>query len=69
MVARCLQKDAKLRYQSADQLAIDLQRILDGKPIGSGALDYQHLKRNSELAKKRTDHFEDDEDADDNPAN
>jgi serine/threonine protein kinase len=69
VVARCLQKDAKLRYQSADQLAIDLQRILDGKPIGSGALDYQHLKRNGEPAKTRTDHFEDDEDVDDNPAN
>ncbi len=69
VVARCLQKDAKLRYQSADQLAIDLQRILDGKPIGSGALDYQHLRRNSEPAKTRNDHFEDGEDDDDNPAN
>ncbi len=69
VVARCLKKDAKLRYQSADQLAIDLQRILDGKPIGSGALDYQHLKRNSEPAKARNDHFEDDEDVDDNSAN
>lgn len=69
VVARCLQKDAKLRYQSADQLAIDLQRIVDGKPIGSGALDYQHLKRNSEPAKTKTDHFEDDEDVDDNRVN
>jgi serine/threonine-protein kinase len=69
VVARCLQKDAKLRYQSADQLAVDLQRILDGKPIGSGALDYQHLRQNSENTKERGDDFEDDEDIDDNPAN
>lgn len=69
VVARCLKKDAKLRYQSADQLAVDLQRILDGKPIGSGALDYQHLRQNSENTKTRSADFEDDEDADDNPAN
>ncbi|MFA6208259.1 MAG: serine/threonine-protein kinase [Candidatus Obscuribacterales bacterium] len=35
VVARCLHKEPKHRYQSADQLAIDLQRIADGKPIGS----------------------------------
>jgi serine/threonine protein kinase len=37
LLARCLSKDAKQRYQSADQLAVDLQRIIDGKPIGSGS--------------------------------
>ncbi len=36
LLARCLSKDANNRYQSADQVAVDLQRIIDGKPIGSG---------------------------------
>jgi hypothetical protein len=36
----------KKRYQSADQLAIDLQRIIDGKPIGNGG------SRNSSASKK-----------------
>ena len=75
MVARCLQKETKLRYQSADQLAIDLQRIADGKPIGSGALDYQHLKQNSQSKERRlssenrserSDHYEGDEEVDNN---
>ncbi len=37
LLARCLSKDAKKRYQSADQLTVDLQRILDNKPIGASA--------------------------------
>ncbi len=39
VVARCLEKEAKQRYQSADQLAIDLHRIIDGKPIGKASFD------------------------------
>jgi hypothetical protein len=40
-MARCLSKYAEKRYKSADQLAIDLQRILDSKPIGGSASTMQ----------------------------
>lgn len=46
LLARCLSKDANKRYQSADQLTVDLQRILDNKPIGTSA---------APIAKKSTD--------------
>lgn len=64
VVARCLQKEKKLRYQSAEQLAIDLQRIADGKPIGSGALDHQRLRQNSEIRTAVSNHYEGDEEID-----
>lgn len=54
LLARCLNKDAKKRYQSADQLAIDLQRIIDGKPIGNGG------SRNSSASKKSRTFSEED---------
>lgn len=49
VAARCLKKEAWQRYQSADQLAIDLQRIVDGKPIGSR----QDRNSNGETKKRR----------------
>ncbi len=33
VVVKCLQKDAKLRYATAKELADDLQRYLDGEPV------------------------------------
>lgn len=47
LLARCLNKDASQRYQSADQLAIDLQRILDGKAIGSKSVTMQETRDRS----------------------
>jgi serine/threonine protein kinase len=41
LMARCLSKYAEKRYKSADQMAIDLQRILDSKPIGGSAATMQ----------------------------
>jgi len=35
LVGRCLHKDVNKRYQSADQVAVDIERILAGKPIGT----------------------------------
>src|SRR4029450_3820379 len=33
--ARCLERDPEARYQSAGALAADLERWLDGRPIGA----------------------------------
>lgn len=33
IVARCLEKDARLRYQHASELSIDLQNMLEHKPL------------------------------------
>jgi serine/threonine protein kinase len=49
LLARCLSKDAKKRYQSADQLTIDLQRILDNKPIGTSAAPIAKKSTNTTL--------------------
>lgn len=38
LLARCLNKDIEKRYQSADQISVDLQRIAEGKPIGRDSL-------------------------------
>ncbi|KAF0244053.1 MAG: WD40 repeat-containing [Planctomycetota bacterium] len=35
IVVKCLQKDPKLRYENAKDLADDLQRYLDGKPVAA----------------------------------
>ncbi len=37
IVAKCLGKPKDERYQSIDQLSVDLQRLADGKPLGRGS--------------------------------
>ena len=59
VVARCLKKEASQRYQSAEQLAIDLQRIIDGKPIGNASFDLGSRRLTSSSAE-----LDEDEDAD-----
>lgn len=61
VVARCLKKEASQRYQSAEQLAIDLQRIIDGKPIGNASFDLGSRRLTSSSAELGED---EDEDAD-----
>ncbi|CAN5565740.1 hypothetical protein BH11CYA1_BH11CYA1_42870 [soil metagenome] len=58
VVARCLQKEAKQRYQSAEQLAVDLQRIIDGKPIGNAARisDLSHELRTNAFMRDDSNH-------------
>lgn len=59
VVARCLKKEASQRYQSAEQLAIDLQRIIDGKPIGNASFDLGSRRLTSSSAE-----LDEDEDVD-----
>lgn len=33
IVAKCLEKDARQRYQNASEVSIDLQKMLEGKPL------------------------------------
>jgi hypothetical protein len=47
---RCLQKDRRGRYRSAGELAGDVQRVLDGKPIRVPALGWWSLHRERLLA-------------------
>ena len=42
---RCLQKDRRGRYQSAGELARDIQSVLDGKPIRMPAMGWLSLVR------------------------
>ena len=47
---RCLQKDRRGRYRSAGELAGDVQRVLDGKPIRVPARGWWSLHRERLLA-------------------
>ncbi|MBP9094061.1 protein kinase [bacterium] len=60
LLARCLSKDIKQRYQSADQLAVDIQRIVDGKPIGSGSRigEHQSADREDQITSPEAAHAE-----------
>jgi tRNA A-37 threonylcarbamoyl transferase component Bud32 len=42
---RCLQKDRRGRYQSAGELAGDIQRVLDGKPVRMPTMGWLSLVR------------------------
>ena len=42
---RCLQKDRRGRYQSAGELARDIQSVLDGKPVRMPAMGWLSLVR------------------------
>src|SRR6266436_2859292 len=53
--ARCLERDSKARYRSADALAVDLERWLEGRPIIARRVSppvrvWRWSKRNPKLA-------------------
>jgi tRNA A-37 threonylcarbamoyl transferase component Bud32 len=54
IVERCLQKDRRYRYHGAGELAADLERFLDGKPLSAGPISGLDgfLKRVGRLVRK-----------------
>jgi TolB-like protein/Tfp pilus assembly protein PilF/tRNA A-37 threonylcarbamoyl transferase component Bud32 len=60
--ARCLERDPKARYRSADALAVDLERWLEGRPIIARRVSppvrvWRWSKRNPKLAAATTAAF------------
>lgn len=52
IIQKCLQKQAEKRYQSANELAIDLQRLMDGKELQFARDQMTNMQSPEKLAAK-----------------